>query len=288
MGNRFSGKVAVVTGGGRGIGRGIALLLADEGASVLVNDLGCDADGTGASQGPADDAVREIVSAGGTAVASYDNVALMNGGESVTQKALDTFGRLDVLVNSVGVLSDGAIHEMSPEQFDLVVRNNLKGTFAPTRYAAVQFRRQRGGRIVNMTSDAGLGVVGRANYAAASEAIVGLTRTVARDLGKYGVTCNAVCPAAETRLFPDAGADIAGNWQNEGSPADPENVAPLAVLLCTDALPNVNGQVFGVRGGSVWLYSEPSIERSIHKWGAFTLDEMDGLVPGLTGAGPAV
>ena len=202
MGNRFEGKVAAVTGAGRGIGRGVALLLAEEGASVVANDLGCEVDGTGSSHVPADQVVEEIKARGGNAVASYDNVALMEGGESVVKAAVDSFGQLDVLVNCAGILRDRMIHQMTPEEFDQVVRNNVKGTFAPTKFAAVLFRRQRSGRIVNMTSNAGLGDIGRSNYAAASEAIVGLTRTVARDLGKYGVTCNGVSPMVETRLFP--------------------------------------------------------------------------------------
>ena len=290
MGSRLEGKVAAVTGAGRGIGRGVALLLAEEGASVVVNDLGCEVDGTGSSHVPADQVVEEIEARGGNAVASYDNVSLMEGGESVVKAAVDSFGRLDVLVNCAGILRDRTIHQMSPEEFDQVIRNDVKGTFAPTRFAAVLFRQQRSGRIVNMTSDAGLGDIGRSNHAAAAEAIVGLTRTVARDLGKYGVTCNAVSPMVETRLFPGTVdetrvAPAAGEWEAPGFPDDPENVAPLAVYLSTYASPHINGYVFGVRGGSILLYSNPSIERSIHKWGRFTMDEMDALVPQMMGVG---
>ena len=157
-----------------------------------------------------------------------------------------------------------------------------------------------------MTSDAGLGEIGRSNYAAASEGIVGLTRTTARDLGRYGVTCNAISPMVETRLFPGtvdewrvpqapgpSRDEVAGigasppvsQWEGPGFPDDPENVAPLAVYLCTDKSPHVNGYVFGVRGGSIYLYSNPSVERSINKWGNFTMDEMDVLVPKMLGAG---
>ena len=306
MGNRLEGKVAVVTGGGRGIGRGVALLLSEEGASVVVNDLGCDVDGTGSSNAPADQVVAEIKSRGGKAVASYDDVALMEGGESVVKTAIDSFGQLDVLVNSIGSLRDRMIYQMTPGEFDQVVRNNLKGTFTVTKFAAIVFRQQRGGRIVNMTSDAGLGQIGRPNFAAASEGIVGLTRTVARDLGRYGVTCNAIAPMVETRLFPgsvdefrithgpeptpDQRAGIGpspavAEWEGPGYPDDPQNVAPLAVYLCTYASPDMNGHVLGVRGGSIFLYSNPLQERVLHKWGRFTMDEMDILVPKMIGAG---
>lgn len=306
MGNRLQGKVAVVTGAGRGIGRGVALLLAEEGASVVVNDLGCDVDGSGSSREPADSVVREIKARGGNAVASYDDVALMEGGENVIKVALDSFGHLDILVNSVGVTRDRMIYQMTPQEWDQVIRSNVKGVFTPTKFAAILFRQQRSGRIVNMTSDAGLGDIGRSNYAAASEAIIGFTRTVARDMGRYGVTCNAISPMVETRLFPgtveefrlaqgpspsrDERAGIGPSpaveeWEGPGYPDDPENVAPLAVYLCTEAAPNINGFVFGVRRGSIFLYSNPEVEKAIYKWGNFTMDEMDVLVPKMIGSG---
>ena len=271
MTSRFEGKVAVVTGAGRGIGRAVAILLAEEGASVVVNDLGCEVNGTGSSRVPADSVVDEIRSKGGNAVASYDDMALIESGESVIRTAVDTYGRLDALVNSVGVRIDCPIGEMSSEEFGRVLRNDLKGTFVPTKFAAIEFRRQRSGRIVNMTSDAGLGGSGVSNYAASSEAIIGLTRTVARDLGKYGVTCNAISPLARTRLFTEA-------------TDNPEDVAPLAVYLCAESGPNVNGYVFGVQGGSVSVYTNPLIARSVHKWGTFTMDELDESVPKTLGS----
>jgi len=306
MGNRMEGKVAVVTGAGRGVGRGVALLLAEEGAKVVVNDLGCEVDGTGSSQAPADSVVDQIKAQGGEAVANYDNVALMDGGESLIQQAVDAYGQLDVLVNSVGILRDRMIYQMGPDDWERVVINNVKGTFTPTKFAAIVFRQQRSGRIVNMTSDAGLGEVGRSNYAAASEGIIGLTRTVGRDLGRYGVTCNAISPMVETRLFPgtvdehriavapgpsrDERAGIGespalGEWDGAGWPDDPDNVAPLAVYLSTYASPNINCFVFGVRGGSIYLYSNPRVERSIQKWGNFTMEDMDVLVPKMIGSG---
>ena len=306
MGNRLEGKVAVVTGAGRGVGRGVALLLAEEGAKVVVNDLGGDVDGTGSSHDPADSVVEEIKARGGEAVANYDNMALMEGGEAVIQQAVDAYGQVDALVNSAGMLRDRMIWQMTPDDWDRVLLNNAKATFTATKFACILFRQQRSGRIVNMTSDAGLGDVGRSNYAAASEAIIGLTRTVGRDMGRYGVTCNAISPMVETRLFPgsveeyrvaavasptrDQRAGIfspagVGDWDGPGLPDDPENVAPLAVYLCTYASPNVNCNVFGVRGGSIYLYSQPRVERAVQKWGNFTMDEMDVLFPKMIGDG---
>lgn len=306
MGSRLEGKTAVVTGAGRGIGRATALLLAAEGASVVVNDLGCDVDGSGSSNAPADGTTDAIKAAGGNAVANYDDVSTMQGGENVMRAAVDNFGQVDVLVNSVGILQDRMIYRMSPEDWDRVIRFNVKGVFAPTKFAAILFRQQRSGRIVNFTSDAGLGDIGRSNYAAASEAIIGLTRTVGRDLGRYGVTCNAISPLVETRLFPGSveeyrvaegpsptSAERAGigqsppvsEWEGDGGADDPANVAPLAVYLATYAAPNVNCNVFGVRGGSIYLYSNPEIARAIHKWGTFTMDEMDVLFPKIIGKG---
>ena len=306
MGNRLDGKVAVVTGAGRGVGRGVALLLAEEGAKVVVNDLGCEVDGTGASHDPADAVVAEIQARGGQAVANYDDVALMDGGENVIKQANDTYGRLDALVNSAGITRDRMIYQMSPSDWDKVVRNNTKSVFTTSKFAAILFRQQRSGRIVNMTSDAGLGDMGRSAFAAASEGIIGVTRTVGRDLGRYGVTCNAISPMVETRLSPgtveehrvaaapgpsrDERAGIGespalGEWEGAGWPADPENVAPLAVYLCTDASPNVNCTVFGVRGGSIFLYSHPAVERSVLKWGNFNMEEMDVLIPKMLGDG---
>jgi NAD(P)-dependent dehydrogenase (short-subunit alcohol dehydrogenase family) len=282
------------------------LLLAEEGASVVVNDLGCDVDGTGSSRDPADRVVDEIKSNGGNAVASYDDVAKIEGGENVIKTAVDTFNQVDVLVNSIGVVKDRMIYQMTPEEWDLVVRNNTKGMFLPTKFAAILFRQQRSGRVVNMTSDAGLGDIGRSNLAAASEGIIGLTRTTARDLGRYGITCNAISPMVETRQFPGTvdqyrvaegphptPAERAGigtdpairGWEGPGHPDDPENVAPLAVYLCTYASPHINGYVFGVRGGSIYQYTNPQVEKSIEKWGTFTMEEMDILVPKMIGAG---
>ncbi len=306
MGNRLEGKVAAVSGGGRGIGRGIAKLLATEGASVIVNDKGTEVDGSGESRTPADSVVEEIQSSGGTASAQYADVSTMDGGESLIQSAVDTYGGLDVLVNSAGSLRDRMIYQMTPYDFDSVMKNNAKSAFTTTKFAAILFRQQRSGRIVNMVADSGLGDVGRSNYAAATEAVIGLTRTTAKDLGKYGITANAISAIAETRLFAgsveerrlsnvqgptrDERAGIGPSpeiqkWEGEGYPDHPDNVAPLAVYLCTYASPNINGYVLGARGGSLYVYSNPEIEKIVNKWGNFTMEEMDSLFPKMMGHG---
>jgi len=200
MGDRLKGKVAVITGGGRGIGRAEALLFAEEGARVVVNDLGSEPDGSGKSTSPADDVVKEIKDKGGEAVANYNDVSSTEGGENIIKTALDAFGRLDVLVNNAGLYRDRMIFKMSPEEWDIVLKVDLYGVYNCTRPACMIFREQRSGRIINTSSEAGLGNMGQANYSAAKEGVIGFTRTVARDMGKYGVTCNAVRPRAATRI----------------------------------------------------------------------------------------
>lgn len=306
MGDRLKDKVAVVTGGGRGIGKGISLLLAEEGASIVVNDLGCDIDGSGSSNIPADNTVSEIQSKGGNAIANYNNVAKMDGAENTIKSAIDNFGRVDILITSTVTLRDRMIFQMSPEDWDNVITNNLKAAFTISKFAAIVFRQQRSGKIVNLTSDAGLGDMGRSNYAASSEGLAGLTRTLARDLGKYGVTANGISAMAQTRSFPGttdefkiaegpyptpderAGigpSPVIDEWEGPGHPDDPENIAPLAVYLTTNASPNVNGYIFGIRRGSIFLYSNPKAEKSVYKRGKFTMDEMDVLFPKIIGSG---
>ena len=200
MAGRLEGKVAIVTGAGRGIGRGEALLLASQGCRVVVNDLGGSTAGEGKDTSPADDVVAEIKRLGGDAAANYDNVASMDGGERMVKQALDTFGRLDILVNNAGILRDRMIFNMSEEEWDIVVAVHMKGHFTATKHAALVFRQQRSGRIICTGSESGLGNMGQGNYAAAKEGIIGLTRTLALDLGRYGVTANAIRPRAGTRL----------------------------------------------------------------------------------------
>ncbi|HEX5940530.1 MAG TPA: SDR family NAD(P)-dependent oxidoreductase, partial [Dehalococcoidia bacterium] len=200
MAKRLEGRVAIVTGAGRGIGQGEALLLAEEGAKVIVNDFGGSAGGEGGDKTPADEVVDMIKDAGGEAAANYGNVADFAEGEKMVQQALDTFGRLDIVVNNAGILRDRMVFNMSEEEWDIVVAVHLKGHFNLTKHASVIFRQQKSGVFVNTSSESGLGNMGQANYAAAKEGIIGLTRTVARDMGRYGVRCNAIRPRAATRL----------------------------------------------------------------------------------------
>jgi 3-oxoacyl-[acyl-carrier protein] reductase len=294
MANRLDGKVAIVTGGGRGIGRGEALLLAEEGAAVVVNDFGGSPAGEGGDKGPADEVVELIRSKGGKAVASYGNVAEMATGEAMVKQALDEFGRLDILVNNAGILRDRMVFNMSEEEWDLVVDIHMKGHFSTIKAAGVVFRQQRSGRIINTGSSSGLGNMGQANYAAAKEGIIGLTRTVARDLGRYGVTCNAIRPGAATRLTisPEMEearrrAEAAGINRGGGMPAmPPEAIAPLVVYLATDEAGNINGRDFMVVGKSIGLYTIPTVERTIFAPGAiWTVDELMEVFPNTIGQG---
>ena len=200
MGNRLKDRVAVVTGAGRGIGRAEALALAAEGAKLVVNDLGVATDGSGSSQTPAEEVCQEIRKMGGEAYPNYDSVATQEGGENIIKTAIDKFGKIDILVNNAGILRDRMLFNMAEEEWDIIMKVHLYGTFHCTRPASVYMRQQRWGRIINTSSISGLGNVGQANYSAAKEGIVGFTRTAALDLGKYGITVNAIRPNAATRM----------------------------------------------------------------------------------------
>ncbi len=290
MGDRLKDRVAIVTGAGRGIGRGEALLLAQEGAAVVVNDFGGTAGGEGGEQTPAEQVVQEIKAAGGQAVANYDNVVLFETGEKLVQQAIDTFGRLDIVVNNAGILRDRMVFNMSEEEWDAVIAVHLKGHFNLTRHACVAFRQQRSGVIVNTSSESGLGNMGQVNYSAAKEGIVGLTRTTARDMGRYGVRCNAVRPRAATRLtISDEMREAAARGGAAGMTPEmlqaferanpPEAIAPMVVWLCTDEAANVNGRTFLVVGNQIGLYSEPEIVADIRSDHGWSIDEVAKLVP---------
>ncbi|MBK6560760.1 SDR family NAD(P)-dependent oxidoreductase [Candidatus Amarobacter glycogenicus] len=308
MAGRLEGKVAIVTGAGRGIGRGEALALAQEGARVIVNDFGGSTAGDGGDASPADEVVSEIKKMGGEALPNYGNVVSMADGEAVVKQAMDTWGRLDILVNNAGILRDRIIFNMSEAEWDAVIAVHLKGHFTITRFASIVMRQQRGGRIINTSSESGLGNLGQANYSAAKEGITGLTRTLALDLGKYGVTANALRPRAATRLtlspemeaarirrqqMAAQGGAVTTNAAESSaeqalggiSAMAPELIAPLVVYLSTDAAANINGRDFIIGGDEISIMSLPTRERTIYKQGGWDIDSLEKVFQSTLGAG---
>jgi NAD(P)-dependent dehydrogenase (short-subunit alcohol dehydrogenase family) len=253
----LSGKVAIVTGAGRGIGREHALALAAAGAKVVVNDLGGSLAGEGADQAPAAQVVAEIEALGGEAVANGENVADFAGAERMVKHAIDALGGLDILVNNAGIIRDRMLVNMDEAEWDAVIDVHLKGHFAPTRHAAAYWReRSKAGdtvraRVINTSSPSGVfGNVGQANYGSAKAGIAAMTLIAAQELGRYGVTVNCIAPNARTRMTEQAFGEIAP--PEEGfDPMDPGNMAPVVVALCADEAQDITGQVLFVYGGSV-------------------------------------
>jgi NAD(P)-dependent dehydrogenase (short-subunit alcohol dehydrogenase family) len=295
MGELLKGKIAVVTGAGKGLGRAEAIGLAAQGARVVVNDLGANIDGSGASSSPADEVVAEIKKAGGEAVPSFASVAAVDGAESIIKTALDSFGGIDVLVNNAGFTIDRMVYNATDEEWDAVIKTNLYGTFYCTRAACRFMRKQGYGRIINTSSHSGLGNMGQVSYSSAKEGIVGLTRTVARDMGRYGVTCNAIRPVAGTRgireLVEKKGLREAWGKVFGQEEADkrikrmlevnlPEDVANLVIYLASEKADNVNGCIFEVWHGHVGIYNDlPPVEKVLEKEGRWTPEELAGAMP---------
>lgn len=263
-----AGKVVVVTGAGRGIGRDIALLMAKEGAKVVVNDIGTSLDGKGTDDTPSGAVVAEIRKAGGEAVASTDSVADFDSAQRIVQTAVDAFGRIDSVVNNAGILRDVIFHKMSFEDWDSVIKVILYGAFNMSRAAATHFRRQNSGSLVQMISNSGLaGNVGQANYGAAKAGMVMLSKTIALDMQRFNVRSNCIAPSAWTRMTgsipsntPDKAARVAQRQM-----VTPDKNAPLAVFLASDAAHEVNGQIFYTRMNEIFLISQSRPIRGLQR-----------------------
>jgi NAD(P)-dependent dehydrogenase (short-subunit alcohol dehydrogenase family) len=263
----MDGKVALVTGAGRGVGRGIALAFAKAGAAVVVNDLGVNLAGEAGESSPAKEVADEINAAGGRAVANTDSVTSAKGAQSMVQMAIDTFGRIDAVVNNAGNLRDGLFHKMTEEEFESVISVHLRGSFHVSRAAAPFFKTQASGAYIHMTSTSGLvGNFGQANYAAAKLGIVGLSKSIALDMQRFNVRSNAVAPFAWTRMIDS----IPTNTPEQQKRVDglkklvPEKIAPFVVALASDAGAHVTGQIFGVRNNEIYLFSQPRPVRTAH------------------------
>jgi hypothetical protein len=266
------GRVVIVTGSGRGIGRGEALEFARQGAKVVVNDVGCSTDGRGKEGDPAHEVVQEIKALGGDAVPNYDSVADFAAAERIIKTATNSFGRIDILVNNAGILRDARVIKMGEEDFDAVIGVHLKGTFNCARHAIPKMMEQNYGRIINITSSAGLrGNFGQSNYSAAKAGIMGLTFTWALECAKYGITVNAMAPAGLTRMV----GTIPGM---QGKPVPPEMSAelnaPMIAFLASEKAAHVNGQIFGRRGFAFTIFQTPRPIAAMYKPGGLTADEV--------------
>jgi NAD(P)-dependent dehydrogenase (short-subunit alcohol dehydrogenase family) len=279
---RFDGKVAIVTGAGRGIGRAEALLLAAEGAAVVVNDLGGAPDGDGADRRPAQEVADEITAAGGRAVANYDDISRWEGGQALVGQAVDTFGGLDVLVNNAGILRDKMSFNMDEAEWDAVVDVHMKGHMSTSRFAAAYWRQRSkesgapvGGAIVNTASESGLyGNAGQANYAAAKAGIASMTIVMARELERMGVRVNAIAPVARTRLTEAVAGDFMAAKDGDFDRFAPENAAAMAVWLAGPDSEGITGQVFAVGGGKAQLLGGWRPVTEVQATDVWTLDSL--------------
>ena len=275
MSKLLEGKVIVVTGAGAGVGKEIALEAARQGAKVVVNDLGVNIDGSGGSAGPAQRAVDEIKAAGGEAVANTESVAEWKSAQAIRAQAVDTYGRVDGVVNNAGNLRDVIFHRMTEEDFDAVIKVHLKGSFNMSRAAAPHFKTEGAGAFVHMTSTSGLiGNFGQVNYCAAKMGIVGLSKSIALDMEKFGVRSNCLAPFAFTRMVntipsdtPEGAARMKVNQRLEAA-----KIAPFTCALLTDAAKTVTGQIFGVRNNEIYLFSQPRPIRTAHRGEGWTVE----------------
>tara|TARA_B100000575_G_scaffold84862_1_gene67019 strand:- start:1452 stop:2360 length:909 start_codon:yes stop_codon:yes gene_type:complete len=280
---RLNGKIAVVTGAGRGIGKETALFLASEGAKVVVNDLGGNTDGTGGTQ-IADEVVEEIKSAGGDAVANYDSVSEFAGGQSIFQTAIDAFGGMDILINNAGILRDKTLFNMEENDWDQVIAVHLKGHFNCTKPFASYIREtnRMDCRIINMSSVSGLyGNFGQTNYGAAKAGIAGFTRSLSFEMAKYKCTVNTISPGAATRMTIDlikaAGRDVDVNDWKQG----PQQLAPVITWLCCDEASDVTNQIIHVQNGTVGIMQQPAVIESFLSEELWSLDQLDRVIGNL-------
>ena len=277
----LEGKVALITGAGRGIGRGMALLMASKGAKVIVNDIGTSPDGEGTDATPAEEVVAEIEAAGGEAVANGDTVTEFEGATNMVKQALDTFGGLHIIVNNAGILRDRMLHKMSPEDWLGVLAVHLTGHFNVTRAAINHFREQEWGRIINFTSTSGIvGNLGQTNYGSAKLGIFAFTRILALETSRFeNITANAISPFAYTRMIATIPVkDEASKARVEKiKKMKAEDIAPVVTWLCSEEAKEVSGQIFGVRAGEIMIFSQPRPTRSIHRNGGWTPEEVGGI-----------
>lgn len=282
----LDGKTVAVTGGGRGIGRAMALAFAAEGAAVIVNDPGVSQAGEGRDSAPAEEVVREIAAAGGRAFANHASVADPAGAQSIIEDAMARFARIDAVVNTAGILRDAIWHKLSLEDWRAVIDVHLNGTFNVSKAATPYFREQKSGSFIHFTSGSGLiGNVGQANYSAAKMGIVGLSQSIALDMARYGVRSNCIAPIAFTRMI----ASLMPEDMPEDHPAlrkykamGPERIAPLAVYLASDAARDVTNQIFGVRGNEICLFSKPRPVETVSRPEGWTAQAIaEDLIPAL-------
>jgi NAD(P)-dependent dehydrogenase (short-subunit alcohol dehydrogenase family) len=272
MGDVLKSRVAVITGAGNGLGQAYAIGMAAQGARIVVNDIGTSFDGKGTSRDAADAVVKTIKQSGGIAIASYDSVATEEGAKNIIKTAIGRYGRIDILVNNAGIIRNNPIYEIRTEDWDAMIKVHLYGTYYCTREAAPIMKEQKYGRIINTSSHIGLGAAGGATYSAAKEGITGFSRSVARDMAKYGVTCNVIRPIAAWR-----GAKVK---IKEYEANRPEDVAALVIFLASEAADSINGCIFEVYKGHVGIFEEPpKVKQVLWKDGYFTPEELAQLIP---------
>ncbi len=283
MPNIVSGKVAIVTGAGRGIGRAIALLMAAEGARVVVCDIGASLDGAGNDAGPAQAVVEEIKQAGGAAIAATLSISEPGNADKIVQMALESFGGVDILVNNAGILRDRIFHRMSWSDWTDVIGVHLNGSFLMSRACATHFREQNSGAYVHMTSTSGLvGNFGQANYMAAKLGIVGLSRGIALDMERFKVRSNCIAPFAWTRMIDSIPAETEEEKARVArfKEMTPEKIAPLAVYLASDRADGISGQIFAVRNNEIYLFNQTRPIRTLQRSDGWTPEKLDAQLKG--------